>query len=72
MNPTDVQLLSLCCCELPTTVVMACMGYIEVHSFYNKKRRLAQTLELKGRLEDFISAHRNPEAFNTAISGDMA
>ena len=51
---------------------MACMGYIEVHSFYNKKRRLAQTLELKGRLEDFISAHRNPEAFNTAIPGDMA
>ncbi|MBR5685091.1 MAG: hypothetical protein IKX18_02925 [Muribaculaceae bacterium] len=51
---TDVQLLSLCCCNLPTTVIMACMGYNEVHSLYNKKRRLAQTLGLEEKLDDYI------------------
>ena len=51
---TDVQLLSLCSCNLPTTVVMACMGYNEVHSLYNKKRRLAQTLGLEDKLDEYI------------------
>ena len=51
---TDVQLLSLCCCSLPTTVVMACMGYNDVHSVYNKKRRLAETIGFNDKLDEYI------------------
>ncbi|MBQ6165938.1 MAG: hypothetical protein IJK41_00670 [Muribaculaceae bacterium] len=58
LNITNIHLLSLLCCDLPTTVAMACMGYNEVHSFYNKKRRLAQALRLKGTLEDYIEGWR--------------
>ena len=51
---TDVNFLSLCCCDLPTTVIMACMGYNDAHSVYNKKRRVAEALGLKGKLDDYI------------------
>ena len=51
---TDVQVLSLCCSNLPTTVIMACMGYNDVHSVYNKKRRIAETLGLEDKLDDYI------------------
>ena len=51
---SDVRFLSLCCCNLPTTVIMACMGYNDLHSIYNKKRRLAQELGLTGKLDDYI------------------
>ena len=62
LSTSDIHLLSLCCCDLPTTVMMACMGYNEVHAFYNKKRRLTQTLKLKGSLKDFVDEHRIPDA----------
>lgn len=51
---TDVNFLGLCCCDLPTTVIMACMGYNDAHSVYNKKRRVAEALGLKGKLDDYI------------------
>ena len=51
---TDVQVLSLCCSNLPTTVIMACMGYNDVHSVYNKKRRIAETMGLEEKLDDYI------------------
>ena len=54
----DVRFLALCCCDLPTTVVMACMGYNDVHSVYNKKRRVAQELGLTCKLEDYIAQFR--------------
>ena len=62
LKTSDIHLLSLCCCDLPTTVMMACMGYNEVHSFYNKKRRLTQALKLKGSLEEFVKEYRIPDA----------
>ena len=55
LSQNDVRFLSLCCCELPTTVIMACMGYNEVHSVYNKKRRMAEALGLDGKLDDYIA-----------------
>ncbi len=51
---TDVQVLSLCCSNLPTTVIMACMGYNDAHSVYNKKRRIAETMGLDEKLDDYI------------------
>lgn len=51
---TDVQVLSLCCSNLPTTVIMACMGYNDAHSVYNKKRRIAETMGLEDKLDDYI------------------
>lgn len=51
----DVRFLALCCCDLPTTVIMACMGYNDVHSVYNKRRRVAQELSLTGKLEEYIA-----------------
>lgn len=37
---------------------MACMGYNDVHSVYNKKRRVAQELGLTCKLEDYIAQFR--------------
>lgn len=59
---SDLRMLSLCCCHLPTSVIMACMGYNESHSVYNKKRRIAELLGLEGRLEPFIKAHEHKVA----------
>lgn len=59
LNETDVRFLSLCCCDLPTTVIMACMGYNDSHSFYNKKRRIAEAIGLKGKLDSYIQAFRS-------------
>lgn len=59
---SDLRVLSLCCCHLPTSVIMACMGYNESHSVYNKKRRIAELLGLEGRLEPFIKAHEHKVA----------
>lgn len=60
----DVNFLSLCCCDLPTTVIMACMGYNDVHSVYNKKRRVAEALGLKGKLDDYIMGFKSREGIN--------
>ena len=54
LSKTDVDFLSLYCCDLPTTVIMVCMGYNDVHSVYNKKRRVAEALQLDGSLDDYI------------------
>lgn len=59
LRESDVRFLSLCCCDLPTTVIMACMGYNDSHSFYNKKRRLAEMIGLDGSLDDYIEEYRN-------------
>ena len=59
LSETDVRFLSLCCCDLPTTVIMACMGYNDSHSFYNKKRRIAEAIGLKGKLDSYIQAFRS-------------
>ena len=58
---TDVNFLGLCCCDLPTTVIMACMGYNDAHSVYNKKRRVAEALGLKGKLDDYIMGFKPGE-----------
>lgn len=62
LNETDVRFLSLWCCDLPTTVIMACMGYNDSHSFYNKKRRIAEAIGLKGKLDSYIQAFRSDHA----------
>ena len=54
LSKTDVDFLSLYCCDLPTTVIMVSMGYNDVHSVYNKKRRVAEALQLDGSLDDYI------------------
>ena len=54
---SDLRFLSLCCCHLPTSAIMACMGYNDLHSVYNKKRRIAEILKLEERLETFIHSH---------------
>ena len=41
---SDLRFLSLCCCYLPTSAIMACMGYNDPHSVYNKKHRIAEIL----------------------------
>lgn len=63
VNENDVRFMSLCCCSLPTTVVMVCMGYNDVHSVYNKKKRLAAKLGLDGndKLDDYILRFRHPD-----------
>ena len=60
LNETDIQFLSLYCCDMPTTVIMACMGYNEAHSVYNKKRRVTETMGLTN-LDDYIRQFK-PEA----------
>ena len=54
LSESDIRFLSLYCCDLPTTIIMVCMGYNEVHSVYNKKRRVAEALQLDGTLDDYI------------------
>lgn len=61
LTEADVNFLGLCCCDLPTTVIMACMGYNDVHSVYNKKRRVAETLGLERKLDDYIMDFKKPK-----------
>ena len=58
LSEKDLNFLSLYCCDLPTTVIMACMGYTDPHSVYNKKRRIASALELEETLDDYIERFR--------------
>lgn len=58
LSESDVRFLSLCCCDLPTTVIMACMGYNDAHSFYNKKRRIAQAIGLPMKLDSYIQSFK--------------
>ena len=57
LKNSDIRFLSLCCCDLPTTVIMMCMGYKDAHSFYNKKRRVAKVMGLQCKLDEFIAAY---------------
>ena len=61
---TDAKFLSLYCCDLPTTVIMVCMGYNEAHSVYNKKRRIAELLQLECSLDEYI------QRFKPGFSGE--
>ena len=61
LTDADVNFLGLCCCDLPTTVIMACMGYNDLHSVYNKKRRIAEALGLDGKLDDYIMQFKPTE-----------
>ena len=58
LNETDVNYLALYCCELPTSIIMACMGYKEAHSAYNKKRRVADTLGTPANLDAYIKLYK--------------
>ena len=58
MSESDLRFMCLCCCELPTTVIMACMGYNDAHSVYNKKRRIGEALGLKEKLDDYLLSCR--------------
>jgi tetratricopeptide (TPR) repeat protein len=55
---SDINFLSLYCCDLPTTVIMACMGYNEAHSLYNKKRRVANIMGGPDDLDTIIEKHK--------------
>ena len=55
---SDVRFLSLCCSNLPTSAIMACLGYNDLHSIYRKKRRLAKKMGLTGKLDDYILGFR--------------
>ena len=57
LSESNKRVLCLCCCHLPTSVIMACMGYNEPHSVYNKKRRIAEALNLDIPLEAYIRSH---------------
>ena len=61
INENDMRFMSLYCCELPATVVMVCMGYNDVHSVYNKKKRIAAKLKLDGNetFDDYIQRFRH-------------
>ena len=59
VNENDARFMSLCCCHLPTTVIMVCMGYNDVHSVYNKKHRIEVKLGDNQRFDDYILSFEN-------------
>ncbi len=59
LNKTDINYLALYCCGLPTSVIMACMGYKEAHSAYNKKRRVAEAMNLQAGLDSYIMQYNS-------------
>ena len=64
---SDLRVLSLCCCHLPTSTIMACMGYNDAHSVYNKKHRIAEILGLDGRLEAYVLEHETEDDEETTV-----
>lgn len=46
LKDSDIHYLCLYCSGLPSSVVMLCMGYNDLHSVYNKKRRIINKLGL--------------------------
>ena len=66
LREKDLNFLSLYCIGMPTTVIMACMGYAEAHSVYNKKRRLATTMGLEEPLDDYIKGFKS-----SVLEGDL-
>ena len=71
LSETDIRFLSLYCCNLPTTVIMVCMGYNEAHSVYNKKRRVTDTMGLEVTLDEYIEAFK-PSILESNLEGDGA
>lgn len=61
LSETDINYLSLYCCNLPTSVIMACMGYKEAHSAYNKKRRVAEALGSPDSLDNYIKMYNSED-----------
>ena len=59
LGESDLRFLSLCSCELPTSAIMACLGFNDLHSVYRKKRLLAKKLDLRGKLDDYIADVRS-------------
>lgn len=59
VSENDARFMSLCCCHLPTTVIMVCMGYNDVHSVYNKKHRIEVKLGDNQRFDDYILSFEN-------------
>ena len=57
LKQSDLQLMGLMCCGLPTSSIMLCMGYNDIHSLYNKKRRVAQKLGTTETLDNFIKKY---------------
>ena len=58
VTENDARFMSLCCCDLPTTVVMVCMGYKDVHSVYNKKHRIEVKLGEGQKFDDYLEQYR--------------
>ena len=58
LREKDLNFLSLYTIGMPTTVIMACMGYTEPHSVYNKKRRLSASLGLDVSLDDYVRSFK--------------
>ena len=58
MKDSDLNFLSLYSLGLSSTVIMACMGYQDPHSFYNKKRRITEKMKLKTTLDKYIEGFR--------------
>lgn len=54
MTDSDVRFLSLYVCDLPTSVIMICMGYGNLRSTYNKKRHIANLLSSSDNLDQCI------------------
>ena len=55
LSESDLRFLSLCSCDLPTSAIMACLGFNDLHSVYRKKRLLAKKLDLRVKLDDYIA-----------------
>lgn len=53
LKDSDIHYLCLYCSGLPSSVVMLCMGYNDIHSLYNKKRRIMNKLGLS--LDDSLT-----------------
>lgn len=55
LNENDINFLCLCCCDLPTSAIMTCLGYMETHSVYNRKKRVLMKMGLPDcQLDDYI------------------
>ncbi len=54
LTDSDLRFLCLYVCDLPTLVIMICLGYGNVRSMYNKKRRVAELLTPTGNLDEYI------------------
>ena len=61
LRDVDIHFLCLYCCDLPTSAIMACMGYREAHSVYNKKLRLAKAMGLSVQLDEYIRQFKQGE-----------